>query len=214
MMDPLRRSPPTPEMGRLIGVDEVGTGAWAGPAVVCAVCMHPDQSPSGLKDSKAYSGSKRRSSRASVSAALRATRGLYFCVQAVMPAEIDAHGLGTSVYQAMARAVAALRREVGDVPCVVDGTRVPFGMTNASAVVRADSQYPSVMAASVIAKDYRDWLMLRYADAPDLAPWKFERHVGYGTSEHEAAIAQFGLSRLHRKSIRRFDLTTSSDRLG
>lgn len=175
-----------------VGLDEVGRGAWAGPLVAGAAVLR--QPIAGVRDSKQLSGRQRESLAARISAEAVAL-GLGW----VSAAEIDALGLTASVRLAFERALSAL----GVVPdrIIIDGSYNFFpGDPRAVAIIKADASVPAVSAASIVAKVARDRFM---ADAASSFPaYGFERHVGYGTAAHLAALRQHGVCALHRRSFR------------
>ena len=104
----------------------------------------------------------------------------------------------SSRFWAMQAAVAQLERQPK--VALVDGRQAPRLTCPARMIVGGDAQCLSIAAASIIAKVRRDRIMI--ALAQELPQYGFERHKGYGTSEHQAALAQFGVSPHHRRSFR------------
>lgn len=178
----------------IVGVDEVGLGAWAGPLVVCAFAA-PDEewTVEGLNDSKKLSPKM----RGIVDARIREALPGHWAVLYVDAETIDRHGVGVALKTAMSTAVDSIISLLG-VPnrVIIDGE--DNGIPGAEFYAKADSKFPSVMAASVIAKVARDGLMTRYAQ--EYPGFGFENHVGYGTPEHFAAIHAQGICPLHRQS--------------
>lgn len=180
----------------VIGVDECGTGAWAGPAVVCAAFL-PDSVPmDDLQDSKAYGSTPRgKLRRHIVSNNLRAHPDVFFCLRSVRVEEIDRDGLGFSVKRAMEECVRSLLMVLGTHRrAVFDGNWAPhYG----EALVKADAKVRSVMAASVIGKSYRDTLMASLP--PDVVEkYGFARNAGYA---HQAELDLHGPCQFHRRSV-------------
>ena len=183
----------------IIGVDEAGRGPLAGPVVAAAVVLGA-AIPSGLDDSKRLVASR----RASLDKAIRASCG--WAVAVVDPAEIDRVNIFMATMLAMTRAVAsltaALGREAEEV--LIDGNLTPHGRCAdwrwpARAIVGGDGIEPAISAASIIAKEWRDRLMMEAAAAHPHYGW--ERNKGYGTPEHLEALRQHGPSPLHRRSF-------------
>ena len=110
---------------------------------------------------------------------------------------IDARGLHVTNLAALRDCLARVGRPDGI--CLVDGFRVPPFDFEQKAVVDGDARSAAIAAASVIAKVTRDRYMQRIAD--DLPGWHFHSNVGYSTPEHRAAIAEIGISDLHRRSF-------------
>jgi ribonuclease HII len=182
----------------IIGIDEVGLGAWAGPLVVCAFAA-PDEewTVPGLTDSKAFKGEAQVYARSQLSARLVRDFPQHHVLIAVDAVDIDARGIGAVLPMAMNRALERLIDLVG-LPdrVIIDGEdkHIP----GAEFVAKADMKFPCVSAASVIAKVYRDDYMTGMA--ADYPQYGFVSHVGYGTKEHRAAIDKIGLCPLHRLS--------------
>lgn len=178
----------------LVGIDEVGRGCWAGPLVAGAVILAEPMSIVGLKDSKKLSKKQRERLAAEVEAKALAV-GLGW----VWPRTIDASGITQSVKIAMAEALAAIQIPYDEV--IIDGNinYLPEVMT-ARAVVKADDSVPCVSAASIVAKVERDKYMAAMAEKFPL--YGFEKHVGYGTAAHIAALQAHGICELHRKSYK------------
>jgi len=174
------------------GVDEVGRGCLAGPVVAAAVILPPAWHLPGLTDSKRLS-SRRRSELAFLIKAQAVSWALGFS----WPREIDAVNILRSTLRAMARAVASL----AVVPhwVAVDGNQVFPAEVPVRAFVGGDKDVPAISAASIVAKTFRDRLM-------ELAGQRYpgyglERHKGYGTAEHRAALVRLGPCPLHRQSF-------------
>ncbi len=182
----------------VVGVDEVGRGAWAGPVVAGAVVLPPGLQLPGLADSKLLSAPARRRLDRQIRAQALAV-GLGW----VAPAEVDAQGLSWAVRQSGLRALAELVLAGGlayDL-VVLDGKHNYLaGESKSMALVKADALVTPVAAASVVAKVARD----RYMEllARRYVGYGFERHVGYGTAMHRATLAESGVSALHRRSVR------------
>jgi len=175
----------------IVGIDEVGRGCMAGPLVAGAVLL-PGRMR-GLKDSKKLT----REQRVLFDAKIR-NKALALGLGWVMPEELDEVGLTHAVRLAMERALAAIELEYERV--IIDGNfnflkHVPKTET----LIKADDLIPAVSAASIIAKVARDNWMI--AAAKDFPGYGFESHVGYCTAAHRAAIAELGISTIHRKSF-------------
>ncbi|MCK4414268.1 MAG: ribonuclease HII [Candidatus Eisenbacteria sp.] len=170
------------------GVDEVGRGCLAGPVVAAAVILdrHP---PRGLNDSKLLS----RRERERLFAALEASDA--HCAWALADCrEIDALNIRQASFLAMRRAITRL--SVVPEALLVDGFAIPDCELPQRALVGGDRRSLSIAAASIVAKVSRDRLM---ADlAREYPAYGFERHVGYATREHLAALARWGVTPQHR----------------
>ena len=175
------------------GVDEVGRGPLAGPVVAAAVILDQDCIPDGLDDSKRLTAEVREA----LCERIMATA--HVAVASSSPRKIDGTDIRKASLDAMRRALAAL--PVRPAHVLVDGRDLPDGLTcRGEAVVKGDARCLSIAAASIVAKVTRDRMMLR---AHPLFPgYGFDRHVGYATAVHRAAIASIGPCRLHRFSFR------------
>ena len=176
----------------IAGVDEAGRGPWAGPVVAAAVILNPDRIPANIDDSKVLDEDSR---------AYLYKRIMKVAIVAVGIADVDRidrdNILGATLW-AMAEAVAQLT----DTPklVLIDGNRAPRLPMLARTIVKGDTKCLSIAAASIIAKVTRDRLMMELAR--DYPGYGFERHKGYGTPEHQAAITKLGISALHRRSFK------------
>lgn len=190
--------------GLIAGVDEVGRGAWAGPVVAGAVCL-PLDAPDlavqleGLTDSKQLTPAERADYATRIRAAAPA-----WAVGEASAAEIDEIGILRATCAAMRRALDTLRAEfptTDPAAYLLDHIHwrgAPLDRPWKS-VVRGDSRSLSIAAASVLAKTHRDSLMVALdADYPG---YGFASHKGYGTPQHQAALAQFGKTTVHRMSF-------------
>lgn len=185
-----------------VGLDEVGRGCWAGPLVAGAVILRAPIT--GLRDSKKLSKLQREKlSKQIYEEALAVGLGW------VEPTEIDEIGLTKAVGLAMERALAQITANFDEI--VIDGNydflKDVRGRTShkVKTVVKADDSVPCVSAASIVAKVARDNYMSEIAD--QYPGYAFEKHVGYGTAAHIAALKLLGVSNIHRlsyKPIRRF----------
>jgi ribonuclease HII len=183
-------------MSLIVGIDEVGRGCWAGPLVAGAVVL---QNPiAGLKDSKKLSKRQRQILAAEIEVSSLAV-GLGW----VEAHEVDQMGLTEAVRLAMRRALGQVRQLVGQVlnEIIIDGN-INFlaDEPTSRAVIKADDLFPSVSAASIMAKVARDDYMEKIAiEYPNYA---FDQHVGYGTPLHRQRLEEFGVSSLHRLSYK------------
>ncbi len=182
----------------LVGADEVGAGAWAGPFTVCAVLAPLEWNFEGLKDSKKL-GPKRC---VKVAQAMLKTGSFRYAVRHTSSVVINAVGPRLALQHTFEDAVGAVLLQVGPevlstVRVVLDG-EATIARTDVSSVslAKADSKVPHVMAASVIAKSQRDTVM---AELDELVPgYGFSSHSGYGTKKHREALERLGPSDVHR----------------
>lgn len=178
--------------GLVCGIDEAGRGPLAGPVVAAAVILDPARPIVGLNDSKKVSEKKR-----DALAELIRERALAWCVAEATVEEIDRLNILHATMLAMQRAVAGL--SVRPEGAMVDGNRCPKLDIPCEAVVKGDGKIASIAAASILAKTARDAGMLElHAQYPH---YGFDRHMGYPTEAHCAALAEHGASPVHRRSF-------------
>jgi ribonuclease HII len=183
--------------GPVAGVDEAGRGPLAGPVVAAAVILDPRNIPAGIADSKTLDANVRREIYRALLASARVGIGIAGVDR------IDSDNILNAALWAMADAVSQLERKPKLV--LVDGNKVPPNLECASrAIVRGDAKCLSIAAASIVAKVARDTMMIELAR--DYPAYGFERHKGYGTAEHHAAIARHGVTPHHRRSFRTVQL--------
>ena len=179
-------------MTLVCGVDEAGRGPLAGPVYAAAVILDPGRPIEGLADSKTLSPR----SRESLSALVR-QRALAWAVATASVEEIDAINILRASLLAMTRAVEAL--SIAPEQVLVDGTHRPQLSVPVEAIVRGDATVASIAAASILAKVARDEAMRRMHER--YPQYGFDRHKGYPTPEHLAALRQHGVSEFHRRSF-------------
>ncbi len=178
--------------GLVCGIDEAGRGPLAGTVVAAAVILDPARPIPGLNDSKKLSEKKR-----DALAILIRERAVAWCVASASVEEIDRLNILHATMLAMQRAVAGLN--VRPTSAMVDGNRCPKLDIPAEAVVKGDGKIASIAAASILAKTVRDAEMLAlHAQYPH---YGFDRHMGYPTAAHFAALEAHGASPVHRKSF-------------
>ena len=178
--------------GMIVGVDEVGRGCWAGPVAAGAVVL--SKRMRGLKDSKLLTAPQ----RVALDAKIR-VNALSFGIGWASVEEIDQLGMTEAVRLAMHRALDLITVEYDEL--VVDGNYNYFADNPKSrTLIDADNLIPEVSAASIIAKVARDAYMAEIA--ANFPQYGFERHVGYGTAAHRAALALHGVCELHRQSFK------------
>lgn len=173
-----------------VGVDEAGRGPLAGPVVAAAVILCED-GINGLDDSKKLTAKRRGELEILIKTRCR------WGVGEASVAEIDAINILQATFLAMTRAVEALGCDPYEV--LVDGNRLPRWRYRARAVVGGDALHPCISAASIIAKEHRDRIMV--AAARDYPVFGWATNMGYGTREHLAALRQHGPTPLHRTSF-------------
>jgi ribonuclease HII len=179
----------------IAGIDEAGRGAWAGPVVAAAVilpftaqCVNALR---GVNDSKQLTAHQREGYRTCIEAT-----ALAYAVGQATHAEIDLYGIVPATRLAMMRAVQGLPIQADAL--LIDAVRLPELTIRQEAFNFADSISLSVAAASILAKTARDALMCQLDES--FPGYGFAVHKGYGTAAHQAALAQLGISPVHRRS--------------
>ncbi len=177
------------------GLDEAGRGCLAGPVFAAAVILPKDFDNDMLTDSKMMSEKNRYKLRTIIE-----TEALAFAVASCTAAEIDEHNIANASYIAMGRAVNMLSQTPEML--LVDGKYFkPFGLEMPfQCVIKGDQKFAAIAAASVLAKTYRDDFMKKCASQYPGYSWQINK--GYPTQQHRDAIAEYGLTPLHRKTFK------------
>ena len=175
------------------GVDEVGRGCLAGPVMAGAVILHPDRRIDGLADSKACTELQRDRLYDEI-----CRKAVSWAVIAVDPDEIDRINIHQATLEAMRRAVLSLAPLPDAV--LVDAFRIPSLPMAQRGVIKGDRRSSAIAAASIVAKVTRDRLMAALHTADPR--YGYDRHKGYATADHLAAVARFGYSPQHRRTFR------------
>ncbi|MFM7765246.1 MAG: ribonuclease HII [Sphingomonadales bacterium] len=175
------------------GTDEAGRGCLAGPVVAAAVILPPDFHHPLLNDSKQVSKKHRDELRPVIENAAVSWQ-VAFC----SPEEIDQINILNASILAMHRAIEGLT--VTPKHILVDGNRFkPFGKIPHTTMVKGDSRYVSIAAASILAKTHRDELMEKlHIEYPE---YGWDKNAGYPTEKHREAIAALGATPYHRKTF-------------
>lgn len=176
----------------IAGVDEAGRGAYAGPIVIAAVILDPKNPLEEVGDSKTFS-EKRRSELA---LAIK-ERALAYSIIAIEAEEIDEKGLQPSNIGGMRRAITALKIKPDYI--ITDGYHVHGLEIPSIAMWRGDHVSESVGAASILAKNFRDEVMIEWDKR--YPEYGFAVHKGYGTVAHQRALESLGVLPIHRKSF-------------
>jgi ribonuclease HII len=179
---------------RVAGIDEAGRGPLAGPVSAAAVILPEGYSLEWLDDSKKMTAARREK----VYEALTTDERVEWALAYGEVEEIEEVNILRATHAAMARAVTALCPEVEH--CLIDGLPVPGFPLSSEGVVKGDGISLSIAAASVIAKVSRDRRMLGYAE--EFPEYGFEKHKGYGTKVHLAALKEHGPCRIHRRGFK------------
>lgn len=176
------------------GTDEAGRGCLAGPVTAAAVILPKSFINSLLNDSKQLSEKKRTLLKPIIEVEATA-----YGVAHIFEGEIDTINILNASIKAMHAAIDQLKTTPRYI--IVDGNRfksyksIPY-----ETIVKGDSKYLSIAAASILAKTYRDAYMEKIHEEFPVYNWK--QNKGYPTKEHRAAIAAYGITKYHRKSFR------------
>ena len=174
------------------GVDEVGRGCLAGPVVSSAVILKDSINLRILKDSKKITFKKR----------LEIVEHIKLhSIYAIGVASVD-EIFNLNILQAtllsMKRAIDKLSVKPGLI--LIDGNFAPNGLTNFKTIINGDEKVKSISAASIVAKVYRDLLMIKLSEKFQNYTW--ERNFGYGTKAHMEGLKKFGVTPHHRKGFK------------
>lgn len=186
----------------IVGIDEVGRGAFAGPVVVGAV-VFPKQivEINGINDSKLLKPRFREQLAKEIK-----QKALAWDVTEVNVGVINRIGIGKATAKAMRKTISDLARE-GYPPdfVLVDYFYIPYlrglRLKNQKAIKNGDQKSFSIAAASILAKVHRDKIMRSLARKPRYKVYGWGRNKGYGTKFHQKAILRHGLTRFHRKAF-------------
>ncbi len=176
------------------GTDEAGRGCLAGPVTASAVILPSDFKNSLLNDSKQLSEKKRMLLKPIIE-----KEAFTFGVAHVFQEDIDSINILNASILAMHKSINSLK----EVPefIIVDGNKFkPYNNIPYKTIIKGDSKYLSIAAASVLAKTYRDSYMDKIHKEYPMYNWK--QNKGYPTKEHREAIRKYGMTKYHRKSFR------------
>lgn len=175
------------------GCDEAGRGCLAGPVVAAAVILPQGFLHPLLNDSKKLSDKQRRLLRPIIE-----QNAIAYCVGFVSNQEIDKINILQASFLAMNRAVKGLKQKPELL--LIDGNRFNNKTDIAfECIVKGDSLYQSIAAASILAKTYRDDYMLNLHK--EFPKYHWDKNMGYPTKQHRQAIIENGISPFHRKSF-------------
>lgn len=176
------------------GTDEAGRGCLAGPVTAAAVILPEDFSHPLLNDSKQLSEKIREKLRPVIE-----EKAIAFSYTHLEPLVIDKINILNASIQAMQESIVKLSPTPEYI--IVDGNRFkPLNNIPYTCIVKGDSKYTSIAAASILAKTYRDDYMNKIHEEFPMYNWK--KNKGYPTKEHREAIAKYGITKYHRLSFR------------
>ena len=176
------------------GIDEAGRGCLAGPVTAAVVILPLDAKFNFINDSKVLTEKQRYKLRPIIE-----KQAIEYQVAHVFQEEIDRINILNASIKAMHLAIEKLKKKPEYI--VVDGNKFyPYKKIPFKCIVKGDSKYQNIAAASILAKTYRDdYMKMIGADFPK---YKWEKNKGYPTSGHKKAIENFGVSIHHRNSFK------------
>ena len=176
------------------GTDEAGRGCLAGPVTAAAVILPRSFKNDLLNDSKQLSEKKRIFLKPIIE-----SQATSFAFQHIYQSEIDNINILNASIKAMHGSITKLKTIPNFI--IVDGNRFkPYKTIPHKTIIKGDSKYLSIAAASILAKTYRDEYMEKIHEEFPMYNWK--QNKGYPTKEHRAAIKKYGITKYHRKSFR------------
>lgn len=185
----------------IAGVDEVGRGPVAGPAVVAAVIL--EKPILGLNDSKKLSKKQIKELSLEIKENAKA-----YAIKEISIKSIDKYGIRKAILKGMQEVIRKL--EIKPDFVLVDYEKINIRIES-KAITKGDANVNAIAAASIIAKDYRDQKMIKLADK--YPGYDLENNVGYGTKKHLAGLEQFGyIDKIHRKSFKPISLMVKEEK--
>lgn len=176
------------------GTDEAGRGCLAGPVTAAAIILPRDFELHLLNDSKKISEKVRENLKP-----LIISQAISFGVTHIEPIIIDEINILNASILAMQESILKLNPQPEHI--IVDGNRFkPLKNIPHTTIIKGDSKFMSIAAASVLAKTYRDAYMDKIHEEYPMYNWK--QNKGYPTKEHREAIRKYGITKYHRKSFR------------
>ena len=174
------------------GVDEVGRGCLAGPVVSAAVILNEKIDLKLIKDSKKINFKNR------LKIAKHIKKNSYYSIGVATVEEIFNINILQAALLSMKRAIDKLPKEPELI--LIDGPFAPNGLKNYQTIIKGDEKIKCISAASIIAKTYRDLLMIKLSEKFTHYAW--ETNFGYGTKAHLEGLKRFGITSHHRKGFR------------
>lgn len=176
------------------GTDEAGRGCLAGPVTAAAVLLHSNFESELINDSKQLTESSRQQLKIVIE-----EHAVSFAVTHLEPVIIDNINILNASIQAMQESIKKLNPTPEYI--IVDGNRFkPMQNIPYSCIIKGDSKYLSIAAASILAKTYRDEYMNKIHEEFPMYNWK--QNKGYPTKEHREAIRKYGITKYHRLSFK------------
>lgn len=190
----------------LVGIDEVGRGPLAGPVAVCAFCLKEEMLEDfineifggKIRDSKKLT-KKKREEIAEIITKKKKEGVLNFKISTAEATVIDKYGINPSIKKSLEKSILGLGTDPKITLVFLDGgLKAPKEFVNQETIIKGDSSNALIAVASILAKVYRDTLMIKYSK--EYTHYKFESNMGYGTKAHMDALREVGISPIHRVS--------------
>ncbi len=178
--------------GFIAGVDEAGRGCLAGPVVSAAVILKKRLNLRDIKDSKKINFNNR------IKIAKYIKENSYYSIAIASVKEIHDMNILKASLLSMKRAILNLPKKPSMI--LIDGNFAPNGIKNFRTIVKGDEKVKCISAASILAKTFRDLLMIKLSKKFDNYSW--ETNFGYGTRKHLAGIKKHGITSIHRKKFK------------
>ena len=176
------------------GTDEAGRGCLAGPVTAAAVILPENFDNQVINDSKQLSKTLRNQIQPIIE-----TEAIAFAFAHISPSKIDDINILNASILAMHKSIKGLKTTPTFI--IVDGNKFkPYQDIPYQTIIKGDTKYMSIAAASILAKTYRDAYMEKIHNEFPMYNWK--KNKGYPTKEHRLAIKEFGITKYHRKSFR------------
>tara|TARA_B110000881_G_scaffold211033_1_gene219076 strand:+ start:236 stop:811 length:576 start_codon:yes stop_codon:yes gene_type:complete len=176
------------------GCDEVGRGCLAGPVVAAAVIFEKNYKNKNIVDSKKLSSQKRKNIEIEIK-----KDAICWAVASLKNELVDKYNILNASIFAMHKALNKL--EIKPEFIIVDGNKFkPYKKVKHECIIKGDNKFLSIAAASIIAKNYRDNLMIQLSKKHNQYFWN--TNFGYPTKAHREAIIKFGITKYHRKSFK------------
>lgn len=177
-----------------VGTDEAGRGCLAGPVTAAAILINDKLENELINDSKKLSISSRKNLRLFIE-----EHSSVFAIAHIYENKIDEINILNASIDAMHQAISTLSFEPEFI--IVDGNRFkPYKQIPHETIIKGDSKYLSIAAASILAKTYRDEYMLQLHEEFPMYGW--DTNMGYPTKKHREAILEYGPCKYHRKTFR------------
>ena len=176
----------------IAGVDEVGRGCLAGPVVSAAVILKKGVQIKNLKDSKKLTFEQR------IEVSKNIKKNSFFSIGVASVKEIEKLNILQASLLSMKRAILSLSRKPDLI--LVDGIFAPQVLDKCKTVVKGDEKIKCISAASILAKVYRDKIMIKMSKKYKNYSWN--KNFGYGTKQHILGLKKYGLTTMHRKNFK------------